>query len=112
MVRLARVVLPGVVHCITQRGVRSIGIFSCNKDKSYYLELLKNASTEFDLTFLSYGLRSNPVHLLIIPEEEASLRLGIGAVHNPLDDKHLSSVLSYIVLNPVRSRYIQKSIGI
>ena len=33
MARLARVVLPGVPHHVTQRGVRSMEIFSSDKDR-------------------------------------------------------------------------------
>jgi putative transposase len=40
MSRLARVVLPGVVHHITQRGVGSIDIFYHDKDRKEYLFLL------------------------------------------------------------------------
>ena len=41
MVRLARVVLPGVVHHITQRGVQSMDSFFEDKDRTVYLSLLK-----------------------------------------------------------------------
>ena len=63
MARLARVVLPGVPHHITQRGVRSINIFSCDEDRNYYLELLQSASIEFGFSVLSYCLMSNHIHL-------------------------------------------------
>ena len=127
MARLARVVLPGVPHHVTQRGVRSMNIFSCDDDRSYYLELLQSASIEFGFSVLSYCLMSNHVHLLVVPVKETSLSQGIGMVHRhysrminfrektrgflfqgrffscPLDDCHLSEVLKYIELNSVRS---------
>ncbi len=117
MARLARVVLPGVPHHITQRGVRSINIFSSDEDRTYYLELLRSASEEFGMSVLSYCLMNNHVHLLVVPERETSLSNGIGMVHRhysrmvnfrentrgylfqgrffscPLDDRHLSAVL-------------------
>jgi hypothetical protein len=46
-------VLPGVPHHITQRGLRSMNIFSSNEDRTYYLELLQSASEEFGISFLS-----------------------------------------------------------
>ncbi len=115
MARLARVVLPGIPHHITQRGVRSMIIFSDDEDKQYYLDLLKSASVEHGFEVISYCLMSNHVHLLVIPEKEGSLRNGIGMVHRhysrmvnvrektrgylfqgrffscPLDDAHLSA---------------------
>jgi putative transposase len=125
--RLARVVLPEVPHHVTQRGVRSMNIFSCDEDRVFYLELFQSAAIEFGLEVLSYCLMDNHVHFLVVPKNETSLRNGIGSVHRqysrmvnfrektrgflfqgrffscPLDDKHLSSVLSYIELNPVRA---------
>ncbi|MBU3916116.1 transposase [bacterium] len=127
MARLARVVLPGVPHHITQRGVRSIDIFSNDNDRKQYLEFVRSASEEFGLTVLSYCLMSNHVHLLVIPENEESLSRGIGAVHRkysrminfrektrgflfqgrffscPLDNRHLVAAASYVELNPVRA---------
>ncbi len=90
MARLARVVLPGVPHHITQRGVRSMNIFSGDADRDYYLELVHKATAEFGLTILSYCLMSNHVHLLVIPESETSLSLGIGMIH-----RHYSRMVNF-----------------
>jgi putative transposase len=49
MGRLARVVLPGVVHHITQRGVRSMEIFFEDYDRSVYLSLLKEQGNRVGL---------------------------------------------------------------
>ncbi len=70
MARLARVVLPGIPHHITQRGVRSMNVFSSDEDRAFYLELLKSASAEFGISVLSYCLMNNHIHLLVIPEHE------------------------------------------
>ena len=127
MARLARVVLPGVPHHITQRGVRSIDVFSSDEDKLFYLELLRSASEECGITVLSYCLMNNHIHLLVVPERETSLSSGVGMVHRhysrmvnlredthgylfqgrffscPLADYYLPAVLKYIALNPVRA---------
>ncbi len=127
MARLARVVLPGVPHHITQRGVRSMIVFSDDEDKQHYLDLLQSASEDHGFEVISYCLMSNHVHLLVIPEKEESLRKGIGMVHRyysrmvnirektrgylfqgrffscPLDDAHLSAALKYVELNPIRA---------
>ena len=78
MGRLARVVLPGVVHHITQRGVRSLEIFFEDQDRSVYLSLLKEQGDRVGLRFVGYCLMNNPIHLLVIPSDEECLRKGIG----------------------------------
>ena len=46
MARLARVVLPGVPHHVTQRGVRSMEIFSSDEDRGEYLSKIVEWSEE------------------------------------------------------------------
>ena len=41
MARIARVVIPGCPHHLTQRGNRRLRVFFCDDDKSLYLTLLK-----------------------------------------------------------------------
>ena len=81
MARLARVVLPGVPHHVTQKGVRSMEIFSSDEDRRAYLSLLNEHGAKAGLKFLSYCLMNNHVHLLVIPQHEKSLREGIGETH-------------------------------
>ncbi len=128
MARLARVVLPGVVHHITQRGVRSMNIFSIDGDRMEYLSLLKEQADRVNLQITGYCLMSNHVHLLVIPSSEHSLRRGIGEAHRlytryvnfqtkvrghlfqerffscPLDDRHFLAVARYVERNPVRAK--------
>ena len=54
MARIARVVVPGCAHHVTQRGVRSMEIFSTDADRAEYLRLLSEQGAEFGLRFLSY----------------------------------------------------------
>ena len=127
MARLARVVLPGVPHHITQRGVRSLEIFSSDEDRREYLSLLNEHGAKAGLEFLSYCLMNNHLHLLVIPQHEKSLREGIGETHKrysrlvnfrekvrghlfqerffscPLDLAHLSAAARYVERNPVRA---------
>ena len=44
MARIARVVVPGVGHHVTQRGVRSMNIFRDDEDKEFYIEILSKLS--------------------------------------------------------------------
>lgn len=63
MARLARWVVPGYPHHVTQRGVRSMDIFADG------------------VTFLGWCLMSHHVHLIAIPERTDSLARGIGEAH-------------------------------
>ena len=133
MARIARVVLPGVVHHITQRGVRSMDIFIHDKDRMEYLSLLSRQAERVGLQFVAYCLMSNHIHLLVIPSNENSLRLGIGEAHRlytryinfrdktrghlfqerffscPLDDNHFISAARYVERNPVRANICKKA---
>jgi hypothetical protein len=40
MARISRLVVPGYQHHVTQRGVRSIPIFSSDKDRSAYAYIM------------------------------------------------------------------------
>jgi putative transposase len=48
MARLARVVLPGVVHHVTQRGAHSMDIFYHDKDLKEYIFLLNQQTKKSD----------------------------------------------------------------
>ena len=40
MARIARVVVPGIPHRVTQRGIRRMDVFSSDDDRRAYLHLL------------------------------------------------------------------------
>ena len=127
MGRIARVVLPGQPHHVTQRGVRSMDIFRDDADRDLYLRLLLREAAAHGLTFLGWCLMSNHVHLIVVPHDEASLARGIGEAHRrytwrvnrrddvrgylfqgrfhscPMDEAHFLAALRYIERNPVRA---------
>ena len=61
MARIARVVLPGYPHHITQRGVRSMPIFFSNDDRHEYMHHLNEQGMRFGAQFLAYCLTTNHV---------------------------------------------------
>ena len=67
MPRLARVVVPGVPHHITQRGVRSLPVFFSDADRRTYLALLAEQGDQHGVAFRAYCLMTNHVHLVAIP---------------------------------------------
>jgi REP-associated tyrosine transposase len=64
MARLARVVLLGYPHHITQRGNRRQDVFFCEGDYENYLGLLKEWCSVEDIEILAYCLMTNHVHLM------------------------------------------------
>ena len=81
MVRIARVVLPGYPHHVTQRGVRALSVFFKDADRLAYLQLLKEQGERFGVRYIAYCLMTNHVHLIAIPDDETSLSRGIGEAH-------------------------------
>ena len=84
MARIARVVLPGVAHHITQRGVRSIDIFYKHEDRQIYKDILHTQCKRFKVKIISYCLMTNHVHLILIPSTESSLARAVGETHSDL----------------------------
>ncbi len=81
MARIARVVIPGIPHHVTQWGDRDEDIFYSDDDRRRYLELLKEYSNEFGLDILAYCLMKNHVHLVTIPLEPDSLAETLKRAH-------------------------------
>jgi REP-associated tyrosine transposase len=132
MARLARVVVPGIPHHITQRGVRSVRIIFSDQDRTDYLQLLGHYSEIYGLHLASYTLMDN-FHLIGIPDREESIRKGVGTAHwyytrginfrqgkrgylfqgrpfsSPLDDDHFLAALGYVERNPVRAKMVAQA---
>jgi REP element-mobilizing transposase RayT len=65
MARLARVVVPGVPHHITQRGNRRQETFFCEADYEAYVELLAEWCKRCSVQLWAYCLMPNHVHLTV-----------------------------------------------
>jgi putative transposase len=123
----ARIVRPGVPCHITQRGNYRQDVFFCDDDRQLYLSLLAQYSEANGLELLGWCLMSNHVHLLAIPHRVDSMAQALQGAHSryslnvnarhrrsghlwqsrfyssPVGETHLSGVLKYIELNPVRA---------
>ena len=126
MARIARIVIPGYPHHITQRGVRSMDIFSSDECRVQYIQFMREQCRKHGLHILSYCLMSNHVHFVAVPEAKNSMALAIGEAHRlytrmvnsrddvrgylfqgrffscPLDQQHLLACVRYVESNPVR----------
>jgi len=93
MARLARLVVPGLPHHITQRGNRRQQTFLCDQDYAAYVELMAEWCLEGGVEVWAYCLMPNHVHLIAMPQAEDGLRRAIG----------LLAATRYVELNPVRA---------
>ena len=81
MARLARVVVPGMPHHVTQRGNRRQETFFCDDDYQAYLDLMAEWCGEQKVAVWAYCLMPNHVHLIVVPKSEDGLRRAIGEAH-------------------------------
>ena len=81
MPRIARVVVPGIPHHITQRGNRRMQTFFNDDDYHDYLGLMAVWCREFQVEVWAYCLMPNHVHMIAVPKKEDSLRRAIGEAH-------------------------------
>ncbi len=81
MARLARIVIPGVPHHITQRGNRRLPVFFSDDDRRDYLKLLSSAALQSGTRCLAWCLMDNHVHLILIPADKDGLRATLGEAH-------------------------------
>ena len=131
MARLARVVLPGYPHHITQRGNRRQDVFFQDSDYENYLELLKEWCDSEGIIIWAYCLMTNHVHLIVVPKKRSNLGKAIGETHRrytrminfregwrghlwqgrfasfPLDNDHLLAAARYIERNPVAAGMVE-----
>jgi putative transposase len=133
MARLARIVIPGLPHHVTQRGNRREAIFFEDGDHEVYLDLLAEQARKFGVAVWAYCLMPNHVHLVLKPAHSGDLGHAVGEAHRRytnfinargrwtghlfqsrfasvvLDDLHLIRAVRYVSLNPVRARLVARA---
>src|SRR5271169_4386061 len=131
MARLARVVVPGLPHHVTQRGNRRQQTFFADDDYRAYVDLMAEWCARCQVAIWSYCLMPNHTHLVAVPESEAGLRQAIGEAHRRytrrvncrerwrghlwqgrfasfvMDEGYLLAAARYIELNPVRAKLVR-----
>lgn len=130
---MSRLVIPGLPHHVTQRGVRSLPVFTDDDDRELYLALLRDQADRHGLRFEAWCLMTNHIHLIAIPKREDSLARGIGEAHRlftrarnfregvrgylfqgrfgsyVMDPGRLVRAARYIELNPVRAGLVDRA---
>jgi putative transposase len=73
MSRLARIVLPGIAHHVTQRGNRREKTFFAEGDYALYLDLLAEGAERAGVEIWSYCSMPNHVHIIAVPRDDDGL---------------------------------------
>ena len=133
MPRIARIVVPGVPHHVTQRGNNRQDVFFVDDDRLVYLKFLGYYARKLGVEVTGYCLMTNHVHLVAVPKTEDALAVVIGRtnlrytqylnrLHGRighlwqnrfyscgLDDRHFWTALAYVERNPVRAGIVRRA---
>ena len=133
MARLARVVIPGSPHHVTQRGNRRAPTFFEDGDYILYLKWLSEAASNARTEIWAYCLMPNHVHVILTPEDEQGLRRTFADLHRrytgfinarhgwtghlwqgrfgsvAMDDAYLANAVRYVAMNPVRAGLVERA---
>lgn len=133
MPRIARLVVPGLPHHVTQRGNRREIVFFGDDDYETYLGYLREGLKASGSRIWAWCLMPNHVHLIVMPEDEDGLRATVTNTHRRyaahinsrnlwtghqwqcrygsvvMDEWHLYNAFAYVVLNPVRAGLVKKA---
>lgn len=125
MPRLARAVIPGIAHHVTQRGNRRLPVFFSDFDRRSYLSLVAQGCAKAQVRCLAWCLMENHVHLILVPSDVDGLRAALGEAHRrhtravnqrqewtgylfqgrfasyPMEPAHLMAAVRYVERNPV-----------
>ena len=127
MARIARVVVPGFPHHVTQRGNRRQQTFFGEADFAEYRRLMASSCKDCATAIWAYCLMPNPVHLIMVPSGKDGLRCAVAEAHRSytrminfregwrghlwqerfhsfvMDEHHLLAAARYVERNPVRA---------
>lgn len=131
MPRVARVVIPGCPHHVTQRGNNRQDVFFTDDDRRAYLKILREQCERFGLGVQAYCLMTNHIHLVATPATEESLAKAVGRTNwryaqhvnrshgrsghlwqnrfysCPLDEQHFWTAVAYVECNPLRAGVVR-----
>ena len=127
MPKFPRLVVPGLPHHITQRGVRSQRTFFDEADYQAYLNMALELSSDWSVEFWAYCLMPNHIHAVVVPYEPDSLSKFFAVLHRRyarrtnlrhewqghlwqkrfysvvMDERHTLAAMRYVETNPVRA---------
>ena len=130
---MARVVVSGMPHHVTQRGNRRQEVFFGKGDYAAYLTLMAEWCGKHGLRAWAYCLMPNHVHLILVPPSEAALARALGEAHRRytrqinfrqgwrghlwqgrfasfvMDEAYLIAAARYVERNPVRAGLVDRA---
>ena len=133
MPRIARLVVPGYPHHVTQRGNRRQTVFFSDDDYQSYLNYLSQACENASVEIWAYCLMPNHIHMIAVPESQDGLRRLFSEAHRRysrminfregwrghlwqerfhsfvMNEAYLLAAVRYVELNPVRARLCQSA---
>ncbi len=133
MARLARIVVPGMAHHVTQRGNRRMQTFFNDDDYRAYLSLLVSWCQRCGTRIWAYCLMPNHVHLIVVPDGPEGLARSIGEAHRRytrrinfrenwrgylwqgrfssfvMDEAYLLAAARYVERNPVKAKLVRRA---
>ncbi len=133
MPRIARIIVPGLAHHITQRGNNRQIIFEEGSDYLQYCCWISKYASRANLEVLAYCLMPNHVHFIVIPKDRESISTVFHVVHMryaqymhkkreasghlwqgrfyscPMNERHVYRAIRYVEKNPVRSQIVKKA---
>ena len=133
MARLARIVIPGKPHHVTQRALEGATAFSGPEDYEYYMDLLAAGCDWAGTKVWAYCFMPDHVHLLLVPSSEDGLRAALGDTHRRysrylndyegysghlwqerfhsfvLAEPNLAAAVRHVELNPVRAKQVRQA---
>ena len=133
MARLARLVIPGLPHHVTQRGNRREPVFFEDDDYRAYLALIAGAAKASATEIWAYCLMPNHVHFIMAPTAEDGLRRTFAEAHRRytgrinarfgwsghlwqgrfasvvMDERHFFAAARYVPMNPVRAGLVRRA---
>ena len=133
MARLARIVIPGHPHLVTQRGNGRARTFFDDADYALYRDLLAEHCRAAAVEVWAWCLMPNHVHLILVPSDADGLRRALARVHRRyagviqarrkrsghfwqgrfgavvMDEEYLAAAMRYVALNPVRARLVARA---
>ncbi len=132
MPRSARIVLPGCMHHITQRGNYQQNVFEEDLDHIVYLKLIQKNCQEYGVDIFAFCLMKNHVHFIVRPTSFDSLAQAFKITHMcyalyfnqkknikghlwqsrfyscHLHEDHFYEAVRYVECNPMRAKMVLK----
>lgn len=132
MARIARIVIPGTPHLVTQRGNRGEKVFFEEADYQLYTAFILEAANKAGCEVWGYCWMPNHTHTILVPSDEYGLRKTFADAHRrytkhindrlkvtghlwqgrfgsvALDEANSREALRYVSLNPVRAKLVKQ----